>query len=70
MYLQKGDQLHILYEVQLIMQDFVRAAATCIRLYQRYSSSYAELVVRAPYLHKALRHLEEEMAALSKFENL
>lgn len=48
------------------MHDFVRAAVTCIHLYQRDSGSYGELLNRAPYLHTALRHLEEEMSALNK----
>ncbi|KAK6638766.1 hypothetical protein RUM43_007034 [Polyplax serrata] len=64
--LQKIGYLNTLYDLQVLMKDYVRAAVTCIHLYQKSAANFTELVSRSSHLHTALRHLEEELGAIMK----
>ncbi|XP_076098495.1 uncharacterized protein LOC143068375 isoform X2 [Mytilus galloprovincialis] len=61
-YLLKQKLHYILYEFQLVMKDFVRAAMTCITcFYQRGAESYIDLAERISFLYKAHNHLQSYM---------
>lgn len=52
-------QEKIIYFVKFFLQDFIRAAMTCINyFYQGGANSYLDLYTRISYLHTALRHMQ------------
>lgn len=57
---------HLLYEVQVFMRDFFRAAQTCIRFYEGVAgspvTSYEDLYSRLHYLEEAKHHIEAVIA--------
>lgn len=52
---------NVLYQLQLFMCDYVRAAMTCIKFYQDNANSFRELLDREDYLHRAHAHLKQEL---------
>ncbi|XP_076283793.1 zinc finger FYVE-type containing 26 spastizin [Lasioglossum baleicum] len=64
--LERRQYLHILYQLQLFMKDFIRAAMTCIRFYRNDISNYSDLCAKGHYLLDAREHLESEL----QIENL
>ncbi|XP_048586399.1 zinc finger FYVE domain-containing protein 26-like isoform X2 [Nematostella vectensis] len=61
-YLHKKGYLNLLYDLQLFMRDYFRAAQTCIRFYESGATSYVELHSRLEHLNKACRHIEAIIA--------
>ncbi|XP_076659551.1 zinc finger FYVE-type containing 26 spastizin [Halictus rubicundus] len=59
--LERRQYLHILYQLQLFMKDFIRAAMTCIRFYRSEISNYSDLCAKGHYLLDAREHLESEL---------
>lgn len=59
--LERKQLLNSLYQLQLFMKDYVRAAMTCIRFYVTDASSYMDICSRSYYLLDAQRHLEAEL---------
>ncbi|XP_066585394.1 uncharacterized protein Sptz isoform X2 [Prorops nasuta] len=59
--LEKKEYFHCLYQLQIFMQDYIRAAMTCIRFYINNANSYADLCSRADFLINAQKHLESEL---------
>ncbi|XP_034940006.1 uncharacterized protein Sptz [Chelonus insularis] len=59
--LEKKQLLNTLYQLQLFMKDYVRAAMTCIRFYVMDASSYADICLRNHFLLNAQKHLEAEL---------
>ncbi|OWF55424.1 Zinc finger FYVE domain-containing protein 26 [Mizuhopecten yessoensis] len=58
-YLLKHRLHHTLYQFQLFMKDFIRAAMTCITyFYQKGAQSYLDLSGKVNYLYKAHQHLQ------------
>jgi hypothetical protein len=43
------------------MHDYVRAAMTCIRFYQKGARNYSDLASNLEHLHRAQSHLENEL---------
>ncbi|KAK3093553.1 hypothetical protein FSP39_017239 [Pinctada imbricata] len=53
---------NMLYEFQLFMKDFIRAAMTCITcFYQKGAQSYLDLNYRVNHLHNAMSHMQAFM---------
>ncbi|EEB16334.1 zinc finger protein FYVE domain containing protein, putative [Pediculus humanus corporis] len=67
--LQKMKFLHTLYDLQILMQDYIRAAVTCIHLYQEKATSFTDLSTRCNFLHAALKNLEEELTIQNRKKN-
>lgn len=63
-YLVSANQSRELYETQLFMGDFYRAAAYCVRQFTAGARAYTEHQARLPYLTDAQNHLRKvkEMA--------
>ncbi|XP_057337905.1 uncharacterized protein LOC130675979 [Microplitis mediator] len=59
--LEKKQLFNTLYQLQLFMKDYVRAAMTCIRFYVMDASSYSDIGMRSHFLIDAQRHLEAEL---------
>lgn len=59
--LERRQYLNILYQLQLFMKDFVRAAMTCIRFYCNEVSNYTDFCTRENFLLSAQKHLESEL---------
>lgn len=59
--LERKQLLHTLYQLQLFMRDYIRAAMTCIRFYVTDASNYVDLCSRNHFLLDAQRHLEAEL---------
>ncbi|XP_054011038.1 uncharacterized protein LOC128893821 [Hylaeus anthracinus] len=59
--LERRQYLNILYQLQLFMEDSVRAAMTCIRFYRNEASNYTDLCNRRNFLLDAQKHLESEL---------
>ncbi|GFO26040.1 Zinc finger fyve domain-containing protein 26 [Plakobranchus ocellatus] len=58
-HLLKKKYFYTLYQVQIFMKDYIRAAMTCIsHFYQRGASSYLDLSGRMQYLLTAQQHLQ------------
>ncbi|CAG0896947.1 unnamed protein product, partial [Darwinula stevensoni] len=49
---------HVLYELQIFLQDHVRASMTCLQFYVARANSFSELVQRSHHLEHAKEHLE------------
>ncbi|XP_011305898.1 uncharacterized protein Sptz [Fopius arisanus] len=61
LYLERKQLMNTLYQLQLFMRDYVRAAMTCIKFYVTDASMYSDLCTRTHYLVEAQRHLEAEL---------
>lgn len=59
--LEKQHKLHSLYQLQLFIGDFVRAAMACIYFYKENTRSFIELTQRENYLHQAEVHLNQDL---------
>ncbi|XP_071963696.1 zinc finger FYVE domain-containing protein 26-like [Antedon mediterranea] len=57
-YLSSKRYMHVLYQFQVFMKDYVRASMTCIRFFQDHVKSYADLFERLHYLDTAKHHLK------------
>ncbi|XP_072171552.1 uncharacterized protein [Diadema setosum] len=51
----------VLYQLQLFMKDFVRAAMTCIKFFQTGATSYSALFERLHHVQRAKDHLRAVM---------
>jgi hypothetical protein len=51
----------VLYQLQVHMHDYVRAAMTCIRFYQKGARNYRDLACNLEHLDRAQSHLENEL---------
>ncbi|XP_066995944.2 uncharacterized protein Sptz [Anabrus simplex] len=60
---ERKGHLNVLYQLQLFMQDYVRAAMTCIRFYQYEARTYSDLAAKINFLNLAQSHLEKELGA-------
>ncbi|XP_019625924.1 PREDICTED: zinc finger FYVE domain-containing protein 26-like [Branchiostoma belcheri] len=56
-YLNKNNRNYSLYQFQIFMKDYVRAAMTCIRFFSARASTYTELFDRLHHLASAKQHL-------------
>lgn len=59
--LEKQHKLHSLYQLQLFIGDFIRAAMACIYFYKENTRSFLELTQRENYLHQAEMHLNQDL---------
>ncbi|XP_076441937.1 uncharacterized protein LOC143280973 isoform X2 [Babylonia areolata] len=58
-YLLKNKYFHVLYNLQIFMKDFLRAAMTCINhFYQHGAHSYLDLAKRLQFLFIAQEHMQ------------
>ncbi|XP_075222931.1 zinc finger FYVE-type containing 26 spastizin [Lycorma delicatula] len=55
---EKRGMLNVLYQVQLWMCDYVRAAMTCTRFYLFGARCYRDLISNVRYLHDAITNLK------------
>lgn len=60
-HLELNSMYNVLYQLQIFICDFVRAAMTCIKFYQENASSFKELLDREEYLQMAQNHLKQEL---------
>lgn len=51
--------LHSLYQLQLFLGDYIRAAMTCIRFYQENAKNFTDLTSKVNFLHSAEKHLKQ-----------
>lgn len=58
-HLEKQNMLNSLYQLQLYMGDYIRAAMTCIRFYQENVSNFTDFATKTNFLHKAEEHLKQ-----------
>jgi hypothetical protein len=58
---EKHGFLNVLYQLQVHMHDYVRAAMTCIRFYQKGARNYGDLASNLEHLYRAQSHLENEL---------
>lgn len=58
MFCERNNYLEVLYNIQLWIKDYVRAAMTSIMFYLHDAHSYSELTGRDEHLHNALSHFE------------
>ncbi|XP_049845454.1 zinc finger FYVE domain-containing protein 26 isoform X2 [Schistocerca gregaria] len=63
-HLEKQGYLNVLYQLQIFMKDYVRAAMTCIRFYHAGARSYTDLANNVNYLEQANKHLQNSLSAL------
>ncbi|XP_015120679.1 uncharacterized protein LOC107043630 [Diachasma alloeum] len=61
LYLERKQLMNTLYQFQLFMKDYVRAAMTCIKFYVTDATTYADLCTRTHFLTEAQKHLESEL---------
>ncbi|XP_067138232.1 uncharacterized protein Sptz isoform X2 [Centruroides vittatus] len=57
-YLEKNELYYLLYDLQLFMQDYIRAAMTSIKFYQEPEMDYKSAKPQLLYLENAKKHLE------------
>ncbi|XP_045461225.1 zinc finger FYVE domain-containing protein 26 [Harmonia axyridis] len=58
-HLEQQKFLNSLYQLQLFMGDFMRAAITCIRFYQEDTKNFSDLARKNKFLHKAEEHIKQ-----------
>ncbi|KAK9880596.1 hypothetical protein WA026_011836 [Henosepilachna vigintioctopunctata] len=58
-HLEKQKLLHCLYQLQLFMGDYARAAMTCILFYEEGANSFSDLARKNHFLLKAEEHLKQ-----------
>lgn len=58
---EKKRLFNSLYQLQLLLQDTVRASMTCVRFYTMKCSSYQELHNNSFHLNNAQKHLNSEL---------
>ncbi|XP_060519103.1 zinc finger FYVE domain-containing protein 26 homolog [Cylas formicarius] len=58
-YLEKQNMLNSLYQLQLYMGDYMRAAVSCIRFYESDSNRFLDLQQNAGFLKRAENHLKQ-----------
>ncbi|XP_054713463.1 zinc finger FYVE domain-containing protein 26-like [Uloborus diversus] len=58
-HLERLEYFNVLYELQLFMEDYVRAAKSAINFYLMGAATYGTLFERLHYLHSAKRHYEK-----------
>ncbi|KAL3287111.1 hypothetical protein HHI36_001592 [Cryptolaemus montrouzieri] len=58
-HLEKQKLLHCLYQLQLFMGDYMRAAMTCIRFYQENTYNFSDLSRKNNFLLKAEEHMKQ-----------
>jgi zinc finger FYVE domain-containing protein 26 len=65
-YLERKKALHVLYQIQLLTDDFIRASMTSIKFYLEGSGNYSELHEKARHLINAKNHLQTELESVEK----
>ncbi|XP_015911906.2 zinc finger FYVE domain-containing protein 26 isoform X1 [Parasteatoda tepidariorum] len=65
-YLEKLKYLNVLYEIQLFMEDYARAAKSAINFYLTPAPSYKVLFDRSRFLHNAKKHYEKYLNNLKQ----
>lgn len=60
-YLERKKSLHVLYQIQLLTHDYIRASMTSIKFYIDGSGNYTELNEKARHLIDAKNHLQTEL---------
>lgn len=65
-FLEKKKSLHVLYQIQLLTEDFIRASMTSIKFYLEGSGNYTELHEKARHLMDAKNHLQTELERVEK----
>lgn len=65
-YLERKKSLHVLYQLQLALEDYIRAALTSLKFYLSGAGNYNELNEKARHLIDAKNHLQ---TALERVES-
>lgn len=60
-YLERKKSLHVLYQIQILTNDYIRASMTSIKFYLEGSGNYTELNEKARHLNDAKNHLQTEL---------
>lgn len=60
-FLERKKSLHVLYQIQVLTDDFIRASMTSIKFYLDGSGNYSELHEKARHLNDAKNHLQTEL---------
>ncbi|XP_050296333.1 zinc finger FYVE domain-containing protein 26 homolog [Anthonomus grandis grandis] len=58
-HLEKRNYLNCLYQLQLYMGDYIRAAMTCIRFYEEKAQAFTDLVKNSNFLKQYMEHLAQ-----------
>lgn len=65
-YLERKKSWHVLYQIQLLTDDFIRASLTSIKFYLKNSGNYTELYEKSRHLLDAKNHLQTELDRLER----
>ncbi|XP_064554719.1 zinc finger FYVE domain-containing protein 26 homolog isoform X1 [Drosophila montana] len=68
-YLEQHQQLNSLYQLQLLLKDYVRASMTCVKFYPLDCDNFQKLHANAQHLISAHMHLQGELD-LAQWEHL
>lgn len=60
-YLEKHKHYNALYQLQVLLKDYIRASITSLRFYTMNCSNYQQLQNNVQHLHDACRHLQKEL---------
>lgn len=60
-YLERKKCLHVLYQLDLLLEDCIRAALTSLKFYLNGAGNYIELNEKSRYLMDAVKHLQTEL---------
>lgn len=60
-FLERKKSLHVLYQIQILTKDYIRASMTSIKFYLEGSGNYTELNEKARHLNDAKNHLQTEL---------
>ncbi|KAG5677152.1 hypothetical protein PVAND_006934 [Polypedilum vanderplanki] len=65
-HLERKKSLHVLYQLQILIEDFIRAALTSMKFYLDGTGNYNELNEKSRHLIDAKNHLEIELENVEK----
>lgn len=57
-YLEKNELYNLLYNLQLFMEDYIRAAMTSIKFYQESKKNFTNVKIHTVHLENAKKHLK------------
>lgn len=65
-FLEKKKAIHVLYQIQLLTEDYIRASMTSVKFYLEGSGNYTELHYKARHLIDAKNHLGTELERVER----
>lgn len=68
-YLETQNHFNSLYQLQILLNDPIRASMTCVKFYTMNCDNFQQQHINAHHLHNAHLHLQTELE-MSKWENI